>query len=291
MTYKGIVDKIESAVNDHGMLYDFGYGQLSDIKVLDEDNDGANYPYAFLVPAGVSRNNQSQVYSFSLIIMEMALTPRDVLKVQSDCIQYLNDIISVLRYSTTFAGDTLLNSSIQVFRERFQDDVAGATASFQIAIPDPISACLAPTAEWSDIDVTNINDDAVATWTRLFVDGTPCAQPYLNVTQWKYDFQLDIESLVDTTAWTWRNLYIVNWNATDTTSTIIKSLPLTLGTASGSTETVSWSQEFDFDCGYSDAAHELRVYIGDERDLVGDIGNALDITGTIKRQYKLVDPT
>ena len=41
MTYKELVDRIEKAVNDHLILADFGYGQLSDIKVLDEDGDGA----------------------------------------------------------------------------------------------------------------------------------------------------------------------------------------------------------------------------------------------------------
>lgn len=159
MTYKELVDKIESTVNDHVMLADFGYGQLSDIKILDEDNDGADYPYVFLVPAGVTRNNQSTVYSFSMIIMEMALTPHDVLKIQSDAIQYLNDLLASLRYDTSFDGDTLLNSSTQVFRERFQDDVAGATASFQIAIPDAMDTCYSPVLTYDEIvHVTNTVD-------------------------------------------------------------------------------------------------------------------------------------
>jgi len=159
MTYKELVDKIESTVNDHVMLADFGYGQLSDIKILDDDNDGADYPYVFLVPAGVTRNNQSTVYSFSMIIMEMALTPHDVLKIQSDAIQYLNDLLASLRYDTSFDGDTLLNSSTQVFRERFQDDVAGATASFQIAIPDAMNTCDSPVVTYDEIvHVTNTLD-------------------------------------------------------------------------------------------------------------------------------------
>lgn len=144
MTYKEVVDRIEQAVNNHVMLADFGYGQLSDIKVLDEDGDGANYPYAFLNPAGVARNQQASTYSFNLIMMEMALTPRDVLQIQSDCIQYLNDIISELRFDSTFAPDVQLTNSIQVFKERFQDEVAGATATFNIVVADPINNCVAP---------------------------------------------------------------------------------------------------------------------------------------------------
>ena len=288
MTYKSIVDKIEGAVNDHAMLYDFGYGQLSDIKVLDEDGDGANYPYAFLVPAGVSRNNQSQVYSFSLIIMEMALTPSDVLTVQSDCIQYLNDIISVLRYDTTFGGDTLLNSSTQVFRERFQDDVAGATASFQIAIPDPISACLAPIAEWTLFNEETITLPTANTFVELGTAVNPCSYDTLNVNQWKYTFALDIEALVNTDDWEWRTLNIVDFDTVTNTYTQIKSLALTLLETPGATETVSWTQAIDFTC--SGTIRELRVYIGDSRDLGSVIDNALDISGTIKREYKQVTP-
>ena len=287
MTYKDLVDKIEGAVNDHAMLYDFGYGQLSDIKVLDEDGDGANYPYAFLVPAGVSRNNQSQVYSFSLIIMEMALTPSDVLTVQSDCIQYLNDIISVLRYDTTFSGDTLLNSSTQVFRERFQDDVAGATASFQIAIADPISACLAPIADWTLLNTQTITLPTANTFVELGTGVNPCSYDTLNVNQWKFTFNLDIEALVDTTDWEWRTLNIVDYDTVTDTYTQIKSFGLQLLDTSGSTETVSWTQELDFTC--SGTIRELRVYIGDSRD-TAVISSALDISGTIKREYKTVTP-
>ena len=123
MTYKELVDRIEAAVTRHKMLVDFGYGQLSDIKVLDNSEDGADYPYAFLLPGTVARNAQAVTYQFSLIVMEMALTPREILKVQSDCIQYINDIVADLRFDTTFTGDIDLAQSIQVFRERFQDEV------------------------------------------------------------------------------------------------------------------------------------------------------------------------
>lgn len=144
MTYKGLVDRIEDAVTRHKMLVDFGYGQLSDIKVLDNSEDGADYPYAFLLPTGITRAQQAVTYSFSLIVMEMALNPREVLTVQSNCIQYINDLISDLRFDTGFGGDVNLSQSVQVFRERFQDEVAGATLNLQVTVADPIDNCTAP---------------------------------------------------------------------------------------------------------------------------------------------------
>ena len=144
MTYKELVDRIENAVSRHKMLVDFGYGQLSDIKVLDSSDDGADYPYAFLLPTGISRLNQAVTYSFSLIVMEMALNPREILQVQSNCVQYINDLISDLRFDTAFDGDVNLTQSIQVFRERFQDEVAGATLNLQVTVADVIDFCDAP---------------------------------------------------------------------------------------------------------------------------------------------------
>ena len=144
MTYKELVDRIEDAVVRHKMLTDFGCGQLSDIKVLDNSEDGADYPYAFLLPTGISRAQQAVTYSFSLIVMEMAITPREILKVQSDCIQYINDLVADLRFDTDFAGDINLTQAIQVFRERFQDEVAGATLNLQVTVADQIDNCNAP---------------------------------------------------------------------------------------------------------------------------------------------------
>jgi hypothetical protein len=83
--------------------------------------------------------------------MEMAITPDQILKVQSDTIQYLNDIISELRFDVNFVGDVKLNSTIQVFRERFQDEVAGATAQLVIEVPDVIDNCEAPIASGLDV--------------------------------------------------------------------------------------------------------------------------------------------
>ena len=287
MTYKQIVDKIEGAVNDHGALYDWGYGQLSDIKILDEDHDGANYPYAFLTPAGVTRNNQSTVYGFSLIIMEMANRPQDVLKIQSDCIEYLNDIISVLRMDSNFLGDVILNNNIQVFRERFQDDVAGATASFQIAIPDPINNCDAPVAEWFTVgqNPTIYTDLVVPTqYSTAATDG--CSWSNMNVHQWKWTFDLELEALVDLTSWTWKYISVARFDSETLEYTIIDRLPLTIGDAIGSVETVQWTSEFEFECPLSDTdADTLVFYIGDWRD-TAPLASAIQMNGTLRREYK-----
>lgn len=173
MTYKELVDRIEDAVTRHKMLVDFGYGQLSDIKVLDNSDDGADYPYAFLLPTGIARANQAVTYSFSLIVMEMALNPRQILEVQSNCVQYINDLIADLRFDSTFDGDVSLTQSIQVFRERFQDEVAGATLNLQVTVADQINECEAPFSELVHTDTAyqpnrDVWYNSTSVGTRLF---------------------------------------------------------------------------------------------------------------------------
>ena len=160
MTYKELVDRIEDTVTRHKMLVDFGYGQLSDIKVLDNSEDGADYPYAFLLPTGISRSNQAVTYSFSLIVMEMVKEPSLTLQVQSDCIQYINDLIADLRFDVDFKGDINLTQTIQVFRERFQDEVAGATLNLQVSVADAINDCDAPIEPVFEelVNVTRVDD-------------------------------------------------------------------------------------------------------------------------------------
>lgn len=137
MNYKQIVDNIELVCTNHKMINDFGYGQLSDIKILDESGDGADYPYAFLVPGSHSRVGQSMSYSFNLIMMEMAKGPDHVLKIQSDMMEVLHDVIGYLKSSGPLK-DIELNLNFQVFRERFQDEVAGATVTIDMDVPLPI---------------------------------------------------------------------------------------------------------------------------------------------------------
>jgi len=124
-------------MESHQMISDTGYGQLSDIKVLDESGDGADYPYAFLVPGQHQRQEQMMMYNFNLVVMEMAKDQGEVLKVQSDMMQIIDDLLGAIKHTIYGNLDVDLNVSVNVFRERFQDEVAGATAQLTFELPLP----------------------------------------------------------------------------------------------------------------------------------------------------------
>ena len=148
MTYKEIVNRIQEVVQDHEILADFGYGALTDIKTVD-DETRVNYPYAFLNPTQSTRTGQAITYRFNLIVMEVVQDDptqkfSGYLKAQSNCQQYIDDILSRLRFYYTDQVDLTLNVSLTPFKERFQDTVAGMTATLEIVIPERLNECIAP---------------------------------------------------------------------------------------------------------------------------------------------------
>ena len=77
MTYQEIVNRIQTVVNNHLQLADFGYGDLSDLKTRFENSSGdaavqADYPYVFLNPGSHNRNLTVITYNFNMIVMDMA---------------------------------------------------------------------------------------------------------------------------------------------------------------------------------------------------------------------------
>ena len=153
MNYKDVVNRIQESVEKHKMLVDFGYGQASDIKTRAQGNEGetegADYPYLFLNPTQHVRTQQQITYNFNMIVMDMAREEeahvyQNFLNIQSDCIQYIDDIVARLYYFYKDKPEVSMDLNYTPFYERFQDDLAGATATLSITVPNPINECIAP---------------------------------------------------------------------------------------------------------------------------------------------------
>ena len=181
MTYKELVDRIADECDRHPIIRDFGYGAITDLKTMNNENNNTRvtetteddtmtlYPYVFLNPTQSTRSSQAISYRFNMIVMDTVLDnglellhgdPGDIdqrdppynqtLQVQSDCQQYIDDIIAALRFSLqTFYGNPLLmdvqlSVNLTPFKERFQDTVAGFTATLEVMIAQPINNCKTP---------------------------------------------------------------------------------------------------------------------------------------------------
>ena len=182
MTYIELVDKIERICNYHEMIRDFGYGALSDLKTVNRDTPESfswaetpyaesltNYPYVFLNPTQSTRSSQAITYRFNMIVMDLVndrYVPgpydadpagpayRPYLQIQSDCQQYIDDIMAGLRFGlyNDLEGvaayrpdvDIQVSYNLTPFKERFADTVAGMTATLEIEVAQPLNKCIAP---------------------------------------------------------------------------------------------------------------------------------------------------
>lgn len=145
MNYIEIVDLIKDKCVNHFFINQFGYGNISDINTP-EDEQPPLYPYAFLNPVNVSQNEKNSVVSFNLILMTQTFnTETDELREQSNCMEYIKQIISSVNMSLDNPlVEFVLPFSITPFKERFSDDVVGATANISITYPSGLNDCNSP---------------------------------------------------------------------------------------------------------------------------------------------------
>jgi len=153
MTYKEVINRFRQATQDHLMLKDFGYGQLSDLKSqsqLGPEEQGVDYPYLFLLPSSSTRNQSVMNYSFNMIVMDMARKEEgdqydNYITIQSQCQQYIDDILARLYYFYKDQPEIQLTGiTYTPFKEKYQDELAGMTATITIEVPTPINECIAP---------------------------------------------------------------------------------------------------------------------------------------------------
>ena len=160
MTYKEIINRFRTITEDHLMLEDFGYGDLSDLKYVSQlgnDEERVGYPYLYLLPSSSTRNGVVMNYSFNMIVMDMA-RPEDgantdkydnYITIQSQCQQYIDDVLAQLYYFYKDQPEIELTGiTYTPFKEKYQDVVAGMTATITIAVPTPLNECIAPFNNW-----------------------------------------------------------------------------------------------------------------------------------------------
>lgn len=145
MNYKDLVLKIKDIIDGHPMVFEFGYGDLSDISTP-EDKEPADYPYFFVNPQFVTRGSRVSVFNFNLICMTQVTDNfSEILDGQNLCYEILSDVVSQINYIITddiYKVNTPIN--LTPFKERFDDDVVGFTATLNIEYSDPLNACNRP---------------------------------------------------------------------------------------------------------------------------------------------------
>ena len=181
MNYQQILNMIKQFAVQHKQIKCFGYGNISDIEVPVDPNSGLpvqrDYAYMFLNPSNHSITAQTITYRFNVIVMDLAseLQPtgfsglNSTIKAQSDALLIINDLLAWIEYNNQYDTELVKNTSITPFKERFNDTVAGMTATLEFVVPNQLNLCDAPVEEvylevWQDTTQTvgtNPNEDRI----------------------------------------------------------------------------------------------------------------------------------
>ena len=163
MRYYNLVKAIQQACEEHKQVQSYGYGNISNIETPLVHGD-KRYPYVFVNPTSHTLTEGTLRYRFNLIVMDLAgedyldtnpggegpsavtiqIKSEDlILYAQSDSILIINDILSQLRYAINDT-DVVLNVALTPFEERFDDTVAGCTATIEVVVPNLLDQCDSP---------------------------------------------------------------------------------------------------------------------------------------------------
>jgi len=154
MTYKDVLSDLTNLLDRHKMIQTWGYGNLSDLvsPFKKEDKTGnettvydIDYPYAFLQPLSHNLSQGKSTFTFNLIMMEQCDdAPGAVIQAQSNAYQYIQDVLAEIYYNYNQKYDFALNSTVNPFKEKYDDTVSGMTATISLEIPMVLDDCIAP---------------------------------------------------------------------------------------------------------------------------------------------------
>jgi len=154
--YYDLINAFRGFAADHKQIKCFGYGTMTDIESPVDPTTGLtiqrDYPYMFIHPTNHTYTSSTLTFRFNVIVMELTseTTPmgfpgiHTTIKAQSDALRILNDFLAWIEYNEEWDTMLIKNVGIMPFQERFQDTVAGMTATVELQIPNKLNLCEAP---------------------------------------------------------------------------------------------------------------------------------------------------
>ena len=175
MTYKQLIDTLTTLIDDHYLINQWGYGNLSDIET--PETGAPNYPYTFINPVQVLIQNYGFDVTLNLIQMDQPLETVDAeIDGVSTSLGIIQDIIAKFKLTPLYQDtDIILSVQCTPFKERFKDSVVGVTAVVTFQISEPLDACVNVAPSFEEL-----------VWVRATTDQVVDPDVPQNLTVWKF---------------------------------------------------------------------------------------------------------
>ena len=151
-TYSKLIAALKELALSNLAIKSFRVGPLSDVEIAMKDDDpqrqnSFKYPYVHLVPVNAVMNGRSTIFSFDMIIMDLAKDEIDLeTTVHSSTLEITRDILAKFNQTTwtEFRYNIQLPTTGTPFVEGYLNSVAGWTTQLNVEAITPLDLCNAP---------------------------------------------------------------------------------------------------------------------------------------------------
>lgn len=151
-TYSKLISALKELALSNLAIKSFRVGPLSDVEIAMKDDDAQKqnsfkYPYVHLVPVNAVMNGRSTIFSFDMIIMDLAKDQIDLeTTVHSSTLEITRDIMAKFNQTTwtEFRYNIQLPATTTPFVEGYLNSVAGWTTQLNVEAITPLNLCDAP---------------------------------------------------------------------------------------------------------------------------------------------------
>ena len=151
-TYSKLISALKELALSNLAIKSFRVGPLSDVEIAMKSDDqqaqnSFKYPYVHLVPVNATMNGRSTIFSFDMIIMDLAKDQIDLeTTVHSSTLEITRDIMAKFNQTTwtEFRYNIQLPATTTPFVEGYLNSVAGWTTQLNVEAITPLNLCDAP---------------------------------------------------------------------------------------------------------------------------------------------------
>jgi hypothetical protein len=151
-TYSKLISALKELALSDMAVKSFRVGPASDIEIAMKDADAQQqnsfkYPYVHLIPVNAVMNGRSTIFSFDMVIMDLAKDEIDLeTRVHSSTLEITRDLLAKFNLTTwnEFRYNVQLPATTTPFVEGYLNSVAGWTTQLNVEAITPLNLCDAP---------------------------------------------------------------------------------------------------------------------------------------------------
>lgn len=151
VSYNQVIKQLEDFTSAHKQLKTFGNGNLWEV-VQHNQLTNFDYPLLWVNDQPASMGSGDFTWNFQVLVMDIVRKDEsNENEVKSDCVQILIDLVSYFEQLNTTLNNVNWNQvqliksgSVDMFTERFEDELSGATLNLGLRFPQNYNYCEVP---------------------------------------------------------------------------------------------------------------------------------------------------